>query len=421
MAVSDQLHPVFGHVRTGKRTASGSQASTRPRRHHRWRWLVGTLAGLIVLLVAARLAAPAIIRHELNKMLTSTPGYTGHVDRVRLHLYRGAYAIEGLTIRRTDADGLPPLLTTPRIDLSVGWWQLVHGAVVGRILIESPSLFYAVTATARQVPTAQSPLGAPASTQASLGAKLQHSFPFAIDEVRIRNGTIRYLDTTKHIDMSLGKVQAVVTNLTNRAKLSHQHNRIAALDASGDAIGNGALSLRGDIDPYATAPTFSIRFRLLHLDLTALNPVLDAYEHFNIRHGRLDLLIDANAKNGHLSGYAKPLLLDLSVYSPQDLTKKGGLKEAVVGAIDKIFKNHPKDQFATVVPLDGTIGAPGTSVLSSIIGVLRNGFIRALTPQFEHGAAAKAQGLPQASPQAQQHAAKALAQTQQEATHHHGG
>jgi len=57
--------------------------------------------------------------------------------------------------------------------------------------------------------------------------------------------------------------------------------------------------------------------------------------------------------------------------------------EALVEGITDLFKNQPKDQFATVIPLEGDLTNPQTSLLTILGNVLRNAFIRAYLPRLQ--------------------------------------
>jgi hypothetical protein len=105
-----------------------------------------------------------------------------------------------------------------------------------------------------------------------------------------------------------------VTTLTNSERLSAEHSQIAALKAAGDTIGDGRLTLSGDIDPFAAQPTFSLRLSLEHLDLPAINELTKAYADVDIERGRFDLYAEMRALDGELSGYVKPLFTGLDVF-----------------------------------------------------------------------------------------------------------
>ena len=352
-----------------------------PRMHVWFAWLF--LAALI-LLIGARLAAPAFIRHQLIQRIDASPGYRGSIDSVHLHLWRGGYEIRGITIKRKDLPHLPPALTCRSIDISLSWCALLHGVVVAQVLLDQPSVHYAVSGAEHQLPSAAAPLGgtkAPVPWQ----QHLKTLFPVSIDEVRIERGTVSYQDPGHAIDLTLGQVFATIGNLTNDARLSRTHSPVATFAADGGLIGGGSLHVDGDSDILASSPTMHFRLAIRNVDLVAFNDALMKYEQVRVRHGWLDFFVEATVDHGHLSGYAKPLLSDCSVYDPKDLEERGfkAWKEAVVGAANKLLKNKSKDRLATDVPLKGDLEHPGTNDVDLFIGILKNGFIRALLPEFD--------------------------------------
>jgi len=57
--------------------------------------------GLVLLILAARVAAPYVIERVVNDKLDQLDGYTGHIDDVDLNLWRGAYEVENIVIEKT--------------------------------------------------------------------------------------------------------------------------------------------------------------------------------------------------------------------------------------------------------------------------------------------------------------------------------
>ena len=47
------------------------------------------------ILLTGRMALPFVVQRLMNDRLERIPGYTGHVDKVGLHLWRGAYSLHG--------------------------------------------------------------------------------------------------------------------------------------------------------------------------------------------------------------------------------------------------------------------------------------------------------------------------------------
>ena len=64
-------------------------------RRHR---LVIALLASVLLLVAARIALPYLVEDYANKRLAALDSYDGHVGDIDIHLWRGAYSIDGIEI-----------------------------------------------------------------------------------------------------------------------------------------------------------------------------------------------------------------------------------------------------------------------------------------------------------------------------------
>jgi len=58
--------------------------------------------------------------------------------------------------------------------------------------------------------------------------------------------------------------------------------------------------------------------------------------------------------------------------------------QALVGFATTVFKNHPRDQFGTLIPFTGSAeGKTSTDILATLGNLLRNAFIRAYLPRLE--------------------------------------
>jgi hypothetical protein len=129
--------------------------------------------------------------------------------------------------------------------------------------------------------------------------------------------------------------------------------------------------------------------RILGLDVTKLNDLARTYGKLDFERGWFDLVIEADAKEGQLSGYVKPLFRNLKVFSlTEDAKETNPLRffwQALVGATTSIFKNHPRDQFGTLIPFRGDLsGATTMDILATVGNVLRNAFVRAYLPRREN-------------------------------------
>jgi len=105
----------------------------------RYSWPLWTIVGLVVVIVAAHIALPYVVRNYLNDKLADMGDYRGQVTDVDLALWRGAYRINGLKIVKVDGKVPVPLLDAPVIDLAVSWHSLWYDhAVVAEVAFVGP-------------------------------------------------------------------------------------------------------------------------------------------------------------------------------------------------------------------------------------------------------------------------------------------
>ena len=66
--------------------------------------ILWAVAILLVALLVARAMLPIWVRDYVNRKLSEIDGYKGHVTDVDIHLWRGAYSIHGVDIRKTSGN-----------------------------------------------------------------------------------------------------------------------------------------------------------------------------------------------------------------------------------------------------------------------------------------------------------------------------
>jgi hypothetical protein len=187
--------------------------------------------------------------------------------------------------------------------------------------------------------------------------------PIRLDELAVHDSTVTFHNFTSHprVDMKMTDVNGTVVNLTNADR--RQGRRVATLQATAKVLQDAPLQVKASIDPLERSGDFAMELRIRDIQLTRLNDFARAY--------------------------AKPLLHEVEIFSwEQDVEqdKKNPLRvawEAVAQGVTSLFKNHEKDQFATRVPISGRIDDRKLGTWAAIVGVLRNAFVKAYTPQLE--------------------------------------
>ena len=124
---------------------------------------------------------------------------------------------------------------------------------------------------------------------------------------------------------------------------------------------------------------FSVNFKNL----------LDTYAPFDLEAGTLELAAELASDDGHLQGYIKPILHDVTVFSWKgDIVEdEDGFFESIMEAgsalIAEIFENQSKEQIATRIELSGELDNPDTPILPALGAIIENAFINAINGAVE--------------------------------------
>ncbi|HET6463730.1 MAG TPA: DUF748 domain-containing protein [Candidatus Krumholzibacteria bacterium] len=336
-----------------------------------------TLATVVVVLVAARIALPPLLKDYVNRRLSEIHGYYGHVDDIDVHLIRGAYVIKNLRLMKDNGKVKTPFLAADRVDLSVEWHALFDGAFVGEMELERARLNFVKGPTRAQSQD---------SIDHSWMPAVDKLFPLKFNKVEITDGAIHYQDTNHDppVDIHIDSVKAVATNLTNSKDISD--NLFAVIEAKGLAMKEAPVEVHVETNPNAPDTNFDLNASLRDLKLVELNRLVKAYGGFDFQEGMLQADTELAAAHGRIQGYVKPIFKNVKIFSFKEDKKKPlkALWEMIVGGIGKLFTNHEEHQMATTIPLKGSIGDPGTSTLTVIGGLFRNAFIQAIKPGVEN-------------------------------------
>jgi hypothetical protein len=383
MSFAPRLSAVDQRTDTAKKPEQADTSSqpaatgTRPRR--RWRRTLVALLLVIGLLVMIRAAMPMAVRWYVNRQIDQSPMYDGAIGDVDLHLWRGAYSIAEIRLNKTTGNVPVPFFAARRVDFSLQWNALAHGKLVGRMLLERPQLNFV---DAEEASRSQTGAGGPWLRI------IRDLFPFKINSAVVREGVVHFraLDTEPPVDVYLSQVNGRIENLTNI------DDRLAPLAAtvSADALAMDQAKVEYEMkfNPFSYRPTFQLAVRMLGLDVSKVNSLALAYGNFSFEAGWFDLVIEADAKEGGIEGYVKPLFRNVEVL---DLRKDAAQQslpelfwEALVGVSTEVLKNQRRDQFGTRITFHGDLRNPKSNLLEVIGNVLRNAFIRAYLPRLRY-------------------------------------
>jgi hypothetical protein len=343
------------------------------------------LLALLLLIIAARIAAPLVIEHVLNKKLAALPDYRGSVADVDLSFIDSEFAVDGLRLDKRKGDPKVPFLRVDRIEVDYRWDALFRGEIVADVEIEQPLLNVMPEATQKREPTKQ--IEKDKEGQA-ITETVQTLLPTKVHHLHLRDGTVRFKDTkaSPNVDLRLKRFNLFVSNLSNRAEpASRMPTRGRASAVVQDS---GRVRAQFRLNIYAEHPTFDLNLALRGLDVRELKDFTRAYAKVDPERGRAAFYTELVARKGGIRGYFKPMLDKVDI-----LDTEGGDKEdpwyrkaweGAVGAVEEIFEDQSKDRAATRAPISGRVDSPGIGVWTTVTELVINAFIDALIPGVEH-------------------------------------
>lgn len=334
------------------------------------------VGGVVLILVAGRLYLPYFLRDYVNDTLHGMADYDGHVERVHVALWRGAYALDDLVVVKRDAGGNEPFCAIERLQLAIQWPALLEGSVVGKAEFIRPQLNLVQGESSKETQ-----LG----TDQNWAQPLEELFPFTFNEINIRHGTVKFRapGIERGDAIVLHDVDAVLTNLTN--VMDRNNEAFATFELHGRMLGNAPLAISGRMNPYASSPTFEIDLQLENVQLKQLNPWLEVYAKVNAAQGSFSMYSSSAAADQKFKGYVKPVLKDVDITSmeSENFNPLQKLWAALVDVAATLFKNQPHDQLATKIPFSGRIDDPKAGVFATIVNVLRNAFVTAFSSSID--------------------------------------
>jgi uncharacterized protein YhdP len=303
--------------------------------------------------------------------------YVGHVERVHIALWRGAYTINDIVIEKKSARGNESFFATDELQLALQWPALWKGSLVGTASFHGTelNLIQSDDRNKRQL-----------GDENNWNQTLSELFPFTFNEITVVDGVIRFRapGISRKEALLLHSVDFSLRNLTNVFEADKV--AYASFDLDSILLGEGSLKVNGKLDPHAEKPTFEVATKLQKVALPELNPWLDAYAGVNAKKGTFAMYSEFAAAKGKFGGYVKPIAKDIDVTTPKE-DEDNILRKAWTGLVElaaTLFKNQSTDQLATRIPISGNVDNPDADVFTTIVNILRNAFINALSNSLEH-------------------------------------
>lgn len=335
------------------------------------------IIGLLVLLILIRIALPSLAKRYVNQQLNELPGYTGHVQNIDISLWRGAYAIDDLLLKKRADTSKYPFLRIAHCDLSIQWKAVWKGKLVSEVVLNKPVIYILKeTADLSKEPSKD-----------HWTKTVKALMPITINKLQVDHGTFRYLDRSANplVNLYLDSLQLTAHNLANVEENSGRLPSSVVL--TGTSIGGGRLKGNMKVNILKEMPDVDMNMQLTSVRLTSLNGFIKKYGKFDVEQGTLNMYSEMKILDGSIQGYVKPFIRNLKVLDWKKDKKEGGIlqaaKEAVIGLFGKVVENPKHKVIATKIEIKGNVKDPKTSSWETFLGILKNAFIKAFNQGIE--------------------------------------
>lgn len=332
--------------------------------------LAAAVAVLVVSAAAGFLALQPLARWETRRVLRSLPGMAGSFESCQVRLRDLSYEIRGLRIDKVEPGGRHhPLLQLAEATAGVYGRELLRGHLVASVDLVHPRI---VLAESHHPAERRAP-----GEAGGLAERVQRMLPLRVDRVQVKNGEVVWIDEREPEQpvLRLAGVAATLENFATRPALARSEPTVLAM--RGTVQGSGRMQAFATADPLAKSLTFAGQASVRDLALQEVATLLESKSDVKPTKGTIDLFARFEARDGRLSGGVRPMVRGADLKAG----KRGvgpKLKEWLGDLAFRIFENDETGAVATTIPIEGTVAGPQTQAVPTILGVLRNAFVRGL-------------------------------------------
>jgi hypothetical protein len=329
---------------------------------------------MLVALIILRMQLPSIVKDYLNGKLADMDDYQGQIADVDIHLWRGAYSVDQLEITKKDQPSVP-FFKADMIDTSVSWASLLKGKVVADVDLIDAEIHLVDEETEDNTP----------DTESTWRQSVQEIIPLQIEQLNIENGEIHFHNFTSdpQVHLVFYQLDGEITNLSNADRSDGLE--YANFDVQGQVLDSASARLNGRLDPLGDFHNFELKLKITGINLTKLNEVSEAYGNFNFKSGNGDFVMELQAEDAQLTGYAKPVMDNVEIFDLEKDLEDGVFSaawQAIVGAFGQIFRNEPRDRIATQIEIRGNLDDPDVSAWQAFLAIIQNAFVNAFESDF---------------------------------------
>jgi len=297
----------------------------------------------LAILIIIRALLPLIGLRVINWSLENKMGeYTGRIEDFDLSLYRGAYQLQGLEIKKKTGH-LPPILSIREIDLSIAWRALLERRLLLDVILYEASvrLIDSNEKGERQLGVEEKPK--------DWKAVLDVIVPIEVESLKVVNSSMYFTNSSlkKPVPVALENIRLTTGDLRTRAK-----NVLSAFDFKAILQKHANVHAEGKIDMLAKIPRMDMDFELTKFQLKTANNILMAYIPLDVTEGELSVYGEVAYAEGKGDGYAKVFFKEGDIVANKQKFQswKHFFYEIIAAVANWLLKNPDSKTFAFRVP-----------------------------------------------------------------------
>jgi hypothetical protein len=332
------------------------------------RWI---LAIILVLLVIRAIIPIFALKYINNSLATKMDNYIGHVRDFDLTIWRGAYQLQGLEIKKRNSK-LPPILAVQEIDISLAWRALVNVWMKGELsaditlLRADIRLLDSKTESEKQLAVDEKKGG--------WQSTLDLIIPMQIETLIVRDSSIHFInsDFKEPLPVKLDNIDLQTLDLRNRPR----KNKSALSPFSAGAIiqEHAPIEARGGIDIVSKPLRFDADLTIDGFKVASVNKYLRLYLPLDVTHGLLDFYSEVASSEGKIKGYAKLFFKDAEIvaHKQEYLSFKHFIYEVLASAANWIFENSKTKNVAFFIPFETKAGSLEVGTSTAFWSAVKN-------------------------------------------------
>ena len=334
-------------------------------------------------LLALRFGGSPVAKWQLNRKLTGLPGYSAHVDGVKLAFWRGAVDVVNFVAYEKGHEDEGPIVCVNKAAIKFEPGPLFTRKVGGAVVIDGVE----VNGVKREPSPAkeENPKAAPVKTVKQVERwqdTFRNAFPLRLTKVEIKNLKFRFIDRTHqpNVDVGIDRLHLVAVDLQNRSK-ANGDPLTAKIELTGVTTGDGQLHATVRLDPLSETPHFTAAFEVRDLSLPSFNSFVLAYINADVSKGSFEMASEIKAEGGAYEGYVKPLFKDLDFRTASDKDKSAAqlFTKKVVAGVAGLLKTRDQNQIVTKAPFRGIFADNRVDIWTTITNLFHTAFVQAST------------------------------------------